>query len=115
MGRIHSHDRRAAHRPAPAERAAAIAHLADGFPFYIHHIVKALKYAAGAAPAGAVAVSINELLAEGRAAGTLDDRERLIDLLRLMEQDQDLAPDANGDYRFRFPLLQRWWRLARGL
>jgi len=156
--------------PSPYETAAAIAQLADGFPFYIHHIVKALKRAPGAATAdpalveqvvvsqmldandpwelghyrsripdyygahleravlgildgiaarasGAepIAVSINDLLAEGRAAGTLDDRERLIDLLRLMEQDHYLSRDANGHYRFRFPLLQRWWRLARGL
>ncbi|WP_295393206.1 hypothetical protein [uncultured Thiodictyon sp.] len=68
--------------------------------------------AAGAAP---VAVSINDLLAEGKASGSLDDRDRLIELLRLMEQDHYLARDTVGNYRFRFPLLQRWWRLARGL
>lgn len=157
---------------SPSDTAAAIAQLADGFPFYIHHIAKALKYAPGAATADAdparveqvlegqmldandpwelrhyrdrirdyygenferaalgildgiadcaagtepVAVSINDLLAEAKAAGTLDDREQLIDLLRLMEQDHYLSRDAKGDYRFRFPLLRRWWRLARGL
>jgi len=156
----------------PSATADAVARLADQFPFYIHHIVKALKYAAlttvtGADPAlveqvverqlldpndpwelnhyrtriptyygrdseqavvgildgiaaraaGAapVVVSIKDLLAEGKAGGTLDDRDRLIELLRLLEQDHYLARDAGGGYRFRFPLLQRWWRLARGL
>ncbi|AFL73628.1 hypothetical protein [Thiocystis violascens] len=156
----------------PSETAAAVARLADGFPFYIHHLVKALKQAALTSATGAdpalveqvvaqqlldpndpwelshyreripvyygqdseqavlgildgiaaraedatpVALSINALLAEGRAAGTLDDRDRLIDLLRLMEQDHYLSRDVAGGYRFRFPLLQRWWRLARGL
>jgi hypothetical protein len=40
---------------------------------------------------------------------------QLIDLLRLMEQDHYLSRDANGSCRFRFALLRRWWRLARGL
>ncbi|WP_295453153.1 hypothetical protein [uncultured Thiodictyon sp.] len=56
-----------------------------------------------------------DLLAEGKASGSLDDRDRLIELLRLVEQDHYLARDTAGNYRFRFPLLQRWWRLARGL
>jgi hypothetical protein len=156
--------------PYPAETAQAIAGLADCFPFYIHHIVKALKLSAAkgadptlveqvvlrqlldpndpwelahyrdripvyygrdaepavlgildgiaAHPAG-TAMSVNALLAEGKASGSLccpsgDDRERLLELLRLMEQDHYLSRDETG-YRFRFPLLQRWWRLARGL
>lgn len=156
--------------PCPAETAQAIAGLADGFPFYIHHIVKALKLSAAkgadptlveqvvrrqlldpndpwelahyrdripvyygrdaeaavlgildgiaAHPAGTV-LSVNALLAEGKASGSLsfpsgDDRERLLELLRLMEQDHYLARNETG-YCFRFPLLQRWWRLARGL
>jgi hypothetical protein len=152
------------------ETARAIAGLADCFPFYIHHIVKALKQSGvkeaapalveqvvrrqlldpndpwelthyreripvyygrdaepavvgildgiAARPAG-TAMSANELLAEGKASGSLrlpsgDDRERLLELLRLMEQDHYLSRDETG-YRFRFPLLQRWWQLARGL
>jgi hypothetical protein len=153
--------------PSPTETAQAIAGLADRFPFYIHHIVKALKLSAAtkadpalveqvvrrqlldpndpwelahyrnripvnygrdaekavlgildgiaARPSGS-ALSVNELLAEGKASGSLDDRERLLDLLWLMEQDHYLARDETGyRFRFRFPLLQRWWRLARGL
>lgn len=151
--------------PSPTETAQAIAGLADRFPFYIHHIVKALKlsaakeadpalveqvvrrqlldpndpwelahyrdripvyYGRDAEPAvlgildgisvqrPGIALSVDALLAEGKASGSLDDRERLLDLLRLMEQDHYLVRDETG-FRFRFPLLQRWWRLARGL
>lgn len=153
----------------PSETAETVARLADGFPFYIHHIVKALKYAALAVPNGAdpalveevvqrqltdpndpweldhyrdripvyygedaeqavlgildglaaspepTALSINALLHEARASGTLDNREQLIELLRLMEQDHYLSRTTSGEYSFRFPLLRRWWRLARGL
>jgi hypothetical protein len=161
----------------PSETASAVANLADRFPFYIHHIVKAMKHPVPGSPsavdparveqvvllqlldandpwelnhyrdripiyygrdseqavlgildgiaarhegAAPVAVSIADLLAEGKASGSLrfesgDERDRLIGLLRLMEQDHYLARDAAGNYGFRFPLLQRWWRLARGL
>jgi hypothetical protein len=154
------------------DTANAVAGLADRFPFYIHHIVKALKYstltaaqeadpelveqvvlrqlqdsndpwelnhyrtripiyygtdseqavvgildgiAARQANDAPVAVSISDLLFECKASGTLDDRDRLIELLRMVEQDHYLSRDDTGSYRFRFPLLQRWWRLARGL
>ncbi len=61
------------------------------------------------------AISLNVLLTELKGTGTLDDRELLIDLLRLIEQDHYLSRNADGRYRFRFPLLQRWWKLSRGL
>lgn len=143
--------------------AAAIAHLADGFPFYIHHIVKALKaenravtpelvaavvirqlvapsdpwelqhyrerisnyYQQDNEPAvlgilDGVAVrrepaSINVILAELKSSGVFIDREKLISLLRLVEQDHYLARNELGHYQFRFPLLKRWWLLSRGL
>jgi hypothetical protein len=143
--------------------AEAIAFAADCFPYYIHHIVKALKLSVAAASPEAVeeivlehlldandpwelnhyrkripiyygkvneaavlgildgiaareeTVSIDSLLAELKGTGTLDDREQLIDLLRLVEQDHYVARTADGHYRYQFPLLQRWWRLARGL
>jgi hypothetical protein len=145
------------------ETAEAVARLADRFPFYIHHIVKALKQSGSKATPDAVErivsrqlldasdpwelthyrerisiyygrehepavlgildgiaerehpVSINDLLTELKGTGALDDRERLIDLLRLIEQDHYLSRDDDGRYRFQFPLLQRWWRLSRGL
>ena len=153
----------------PAEQPTAVAESialeADYFPFYIHHIVKALKQSKPQATPEAVAqivsrqltdandpwelrhyrdripdyygkeeetavlglldsvavrsqpVAVKDLLAELKSMGILSerDRERLIDLLRLVGQDHYLSRDAQGHYQFRFPLLQRWWVLSRGL
>lgn len=146
----------------PAMIAAAIAQAADYFPFYIHHIVKALKlsgqkvtleaveqivsrqlqasdpwelnhyreriadyYGKGDEPAvlgildgvavGSEPVSVKDLLVELQNTGILCDRERLIDLLKLIEQDHYLSRDDQGRYQFKFPLLQRWWKFSRSL
>jgi hypothetical protein len=148
---------------APEAVADAIARISDGFPFYIHHIVKALKLSGREATPDAVEVivsrqlldtndpwelshyreripvyygkdnesavlgildgiavrhqpvSVNELLTELKGTGTLSERESLIGLLKLVEQDHYLSRDAHGCYQFRFPLLKRWWMLSRGL
>lgn len=148
---------------APEAVADTIARISDGFPFYIHHIVKALKLSGREATPDAVEaivsrqlldtndpcelshyreripvyygkdnesavlgildgiavrhqpVSVNELLTELKGTGTLSERESLIGLLKLVEQDHYLSRDAHGCYQFRFPLLKRWWMLSRGL
>jgi hypothetical protein len=43
-----------------------------------------------------------------------DDRDRLLDLLRLLERDHYLKR-RNGGYTWKFPLIARWWRLDRDL
>lgn len=148
--------------PDIADAAAAIAHEADCFPFYIHHIVRALKIRALPANRENVAqvvasqlvdandpwellhyreripnyyqddqqtvlllldqlatqtsaASVNELLAMLKGASPFDDRERLLQVLSLMERDHYLKRDAEGRYQFRFPLISRWWKINRGL
>jgi hypothetical protein len=148
--------------PAPEIAAAAIANEADYFPFYIHHIVKALKIRGLQATPERVAevvssqlvdakdpwellhyreripiyygedqravlllldelaskhdaAAVNELLAMLKSSSTFDDRERLLRLLSLMERDHYLDRDAEGRYRFCFPLIRRWWKINRGL
>lgn len=59
--------------------------------------------------------SIAELLAMLKGTSQLDDRDRLIRLLSLMERDHYLQRDEAGGYHFRFPLIRRWWKLNRGL
>ena len=44
-----------------------------------------------------------------------DDREDVRRLLKLLRRDHYLTMDKQGLYRFRYPLIQRWWRLERGL
>lgn len=58
---------------------------------------------------------LNALLKELKSTGELDDRELLIKLLKLIEQDHYLTRNTEGHYYFQFPLLQRWWKLTRGL
>ncbi|MBI5366843.1 MAG: hypothetical protein HZA54_07380 [Planctomycetes bacterium] len=44
------------------------------------------------------------------------DEESMRLLLGLLQRDHYLRMEAGtGRYRYRFPLIQRWWRLHRGL
>lgn len=58
---------------------------------------------------------VDGLLAMLKGASQFDDRERLLRILNLMERDHYLIRDAAGAYRFRFPLIRRWWKLNRSL
>ncbi len=44
-----------------------------------------------------------------------DDEERARAVLTLLQRDHYLVQERNSAYRFRFPLIQRSWRLQRGL
>jgi len=59
--------------------------------------------------------SLNDLLAMLKSSSSFDDREELLNLLALMERDHYLIRDTEGFYKFRFSLIQRWWKLNRGL
>ena len=59
--------------------------------------------------------SVADLLSMLKGASQFDDRERLLRLLTSMERDHYLKRDEVGTYRFRFPLIRRWWKLHRGL
>lgn len=146
-----------------AGTAAAIARHADHFPFYIHHIVRALKFSKGPVTIASVAevvgkqlvdasdqwqlshyrtritkyygaenepavlflldelacrdgaASISELFESIKAAISFNNRERLIELLSDLERDHYLIREVSGRYRFRFPLIRRWWILHRDL
>ena len=50
-----------------------------------------------------------------KAKTETDDAERARDVLTLLQRDHYLVLDRSGTYRFRFPLIQRSWRLQRGL
>jgi hypothetical protein len=44
-----------------------------------------------------------------------NDRNLMLKMLRLMERDHYLIRATDGTYTFRFPLVERWWKLDRGL
>lgn len=59
--------------------------------------------------------SIDQIWNELKARLALDDRDRLIGLLRSLALDHYLKSDTEKRYEFRFPLLKKWWNLAQGL
>ncbi len=59
--------------------------------------------------------TIDECDADLRSKVRLADRDDVVQLLKSLAQDHYLVRDSRGRYRFRFPLVQRWWRLAQGL
>jgi hypothetical protein len=44
-----------------------------------------------------------------------ENRDDAVELLKSLARDHYLIRDDAGRYRFRFPLIQKWWRLAQGL
>ncbi|MEQ9408177.1 MAG: hypothetical protein RIK87_10650 [Fuerstiella sp.] len=61
-------------------------------------------------------LSVDETFEQARGRGAIvNDRDDLLRLLRLMDADHYLSRDTDGGYRFRFPLIRRWWKLDRGL
>ena len=61
-------------------------------------------------------MSVDQILDAARGFGaTLNNRNDLLRLLRLMDADHYLSRETDGSYKFRFPLIRRWWKLDRGL
>ncbi|NLS95915.1 MAG: AAA family ATPase [Planctomycetaceae bacterium] len=59
--------------------------------------------------------SIDQCYADLRSKVRIDNRDDVVQLLKSLAQDHYLVRDEKGRYRFRFPLVQRWWRTAQGL
>jgi hypothetical protein len=43
------------------------------------------------------------------------DREILLKVISLLQRDHYIGQQNAGAYAFRFPLIQQYWRLSRGL
>lgn len=59
-------------------------------------------------------LSFDELFNRVKSAVVTEDRERAHDLLELLQQDHYVLMTPEGEYRFRYPMIQRWWHLHRG-
>lgn len=66
------------------------------------------------AAASATPLRQAELINVAKTAGANDDN-RIRDLLRLLAVDHYLVRDEDGRYRFRHPLIRRWWLIEQGL
>lgn len=60
-------------------------------------------------------IDADSIFADVKSQIEFNDRNHLLKLLRLLESDHYLKRDLNGNYSIRFPLIQRWWKLDRGL
>ena len=58
--------------------------------------------------------SIDESYTGLKARIALDDRDCIVQMLRLLAKDHYLQTDLQKRYSFRFSLVARWWRLAQG-
>lgn len=59
--------------------------------------------------------SIDQCHAGMKSNMRFENRDDVLDLLNSLARDHYLVRDNAGRYRFRFPLVQKWWRLAQGL
>jgi hypothetical protein len=90
-------------------------HYRHRIPRYYHDDQKTVLLILDELAAEPGTASVSELLAMLKGASPFDDRERLLHILSLMERDHYLRRDHDGRYRFRFPLIRRWWTINRGL
>ncbi len=92
-----------------------ILHYRERIPIYYGSDAKATCAILDELAASRETASVSELLSMLKAASEFDDRERLLRLLSLMEQDHYLRRSSDGSFGFRFPLIRRWWKINRGL
>ncbi len=59
--------------------------------------------------------SINQVWAAVKGNFKITDRNHIVELLRSLALDHYLVSDTAKRYSFRFPLIQRWWKIAQGL
>ncbi len=112
-----------------AERIVAEALVDANDPWHLRHYQERLHGYYGHTTATVAAAILDELAAADKPQSTreiqqalaatatpIEDLEALRDLLLRLGQDHYLTRSAeHGRYAFRFPLIRRWWRLARDL
>ena len=60
-------------------------------------------------------LSFEDVFNRLKASVVTEDRETTLDILTRLQLDHYLVQESEGMYRFRFPLIRRWWKLHRGL
>lgn len=59
--------------------------------------------------------SIEQIWSFVKAKFEVADRNHIVEILRSLSLDHYLISDTQKRYSFRFPLIQRWWKMAQGL
>lgn len=60
-------------------------------------------------------LSFNELFDQLKNQSATQDREIGLTVLTLLQRDYYIIQESKGKFRFRYPLIQRYWQLSRGL
>lgn len=60
-------------------------------------------------------VSFDDAFNLVKAQKVTEDIEQSRQVLTQLQRDHYILQQTDGKYRFRFPLIQRWWRINRGL
>jgi hypothetical protein len=61
------------------------------------------------------AISFDDLANKLASKLAINDLEAIRNMVELLQLDHYIQQNPEGDYAFRFPLIQRYWRLRRGL
>lgn len=59
--------------------------------------------------------AIDQIWAVVKCGFKITDRNHIVKMLRSLALDHYLVSDEEKRYSFRFPLIQRWWKMAQGL
>ncbi len=59
--------------------------------------------------------TIEQIWSAVKAEYALTDRQHIVQMLRSLALDHYLTSDTDKRYSFRFPLIQKWWKMAQGL
>lgn len=93
-----------------------LAHYRDRIDVYYEQAERPLILAAlDALAAAREPLSFEDVFNLVKAQVVTEDRDLVRELLMLLQRDHYLVQDADGRYRFLRSLLQRWWRIRRGL
>ncbi len=131
-------DRGIAASPELADSVLSKSLVADQDPWHFQHYLDRLKIYYGPDRQPVALALLDELAADSSSMTLSDlhtrmklrtfrpesatarkildgDRDSLIDLVRLLRSDHYLTQFEDGDVTFRFPLINRWWQMSRGL
>ncbi len=60
-------------------------------------------------------LTFNDLFDRLKSRVVTEDREQVLHVLSLLQRDHYVAQRSDGTFAFRFPLIQRCWKIHRGL
>ena len=91
------------------------AHYRDRIAHYYRQNAELVLLILDAISFDAEPLSCDQIFEALKSQIAFNDRNLMLQMLRLMERDHYIIRATDGTYTFRFPLVERWWKLDRGL